>query len=212
MAPKGSLASSVITDLLDQDDDECKEIAGEQLKAEAIRRREAELQRQSGEIYQDLIRKLKDVENKEKKGSQEDEEKKLKQSVKRKRISRMEKRSGTSCKSVKVESKSLHPDPFNEVADRSVDKLREIMNRKKPPPGGVYSFNPFQPIWQPNPTVMARWILEDLKAPQLKAHIKANWHLVKAGDGKGVPIKKKPIIELLIPVLALKIESDRVDN
>ena len=121
-------------------------------------------------------------------------------------------KSGKSGKVVKNILKSFSSDPFNEVADRSVDKLREIMNRKKPPPGGVYSFNPFQPIWQPNPTVMARWILEDLKAPQLKAHIKANWHLVKAGDENGVPTKKKPITELLIPVLAQKIESDRVDN
>ena len=111
MAPKGGIASNVVTDILDQDADECKEIAGEQLKvqkAEAIRRREAELQRWSDQKYQDLIRKLKDIENNEKEGSQEDEERKPKQSLKRKRNSRMGKRSGTSCKSVEVDTMSLH--------------------------------------------------------------------------------------------------------
>merc|ERR1712037_1047595 len=123
----------------------------------------------------------------------------------------------TSSKSGKMDKNALNPDPFNEVADRSVEKLRAIMNRKKPVPRGISSFNPFQPKWQPkwqpNPTPMATWILEDMKAPQLKAHLKANCLLVKARDGlKGAPTTKKPMLELLIPVLAKKIETDRVDK
>ena len=60
---------------------------------------------------------------------------------------------------------------------------------------------------------MARWILGDLKAPQLKTHLKANWNLVKARDRlKGFPSAKNPMIELLIPVLAQKIEDDRAQS
>ena len=119
----------------------------------------------------------------------------------------------TSSKSGKMDKNAFNPDPFNEVADRSVEKLRAIMNRKKPVPRGISSFNPFQPKWQPNPTTMATWILEDMKAPQLKAHLKANWLLVKARDRlKGAPTTKKPILELLIPILAQKIETDRVNT
>ena len=129
------------------------------------------------------------------------------------KINRQEDSKANSSKCVKVEKNSFNSDPFNREADRSVERLRAIMNRKKPVPGGISSFNPFQPKWQPNPTTMATWILEDMKAPQLKAHLKTNWYLVRARDRlKGAPTTKKPILELLIPVLAKKIEEDRVDK
>ena len=54
---------------------------------------------------------------------------------------------------------------------------------------------------------MTRWILEDLKTPQLKTLLKANWNLVKAQERlKGFPLTKNSVIELLIPVLVQKIE------
>ena len=60
---------------------------------------------------------------------------------------------------------------------------------------------------------MTRWILEDLKTPHLKTHLKANWNLVKARDRlKGFPSTKNSMIELLIPVLAQKIEDDRAQS
>ena len=200
-----SLTSNNILDLLDQDDLGCKENSGEQ-KAEAIRKREAEV----------LLGKLQDVENNEsdnvKKRKLEDEED-TSRTLKSLKMDKQGNTTATSSKSGKLDKNTLNPDPFNEVADRSVEKLRAIMNRKKPVPRGISSFNPFQPKWQPNPTTMATWILEDMKAPQLKAHLKANWLLVKARDRlKGAPTTKKPILELLIPILAQKIETDRVNT
>ena len=60
---------------------------------------------------------------------------------------------------------------------------------------------------------MARWILGDLKAPQLKTHLKANWNLVKARERlKGSPMAKNSMIELLIPVLAQRIVEDRAKS
>ena len=60
---------------------------------------------------------------------------------------------------------------------------------------------------------MARWILRDLKAPQLKTHLKANWNMVKARERlKGFPLTKNSMIELLIPVLAQKIVEDRAKS
>ena len=60
---------------------------------------------------------------------------------------------------------------------------------------------------------MTRWILEDLKTPQLKTLLKANWNLVKARERlKGFPSTKNSVIELLIPVLAQKIEDDRAQS
>lgn len=200
-----SLTSNNILDLLDQDDLGCKENSGEQ-KAEAIRKREAEV----------LMGKLQDVENNEsdnvKKRKLEDEED-TSRTLKSPKMDKQGNTTATSSKSGKMDKNAFNPDPFNEVADRSVEKLRAIMNRKKPVPRGISSFNPFQPKWQPNPTTMATWILEDMKAPQLKAHLKANWLLVKARDRlKGAPTTKKPILELLIPILAQKIETDRVNT
>ena len=200
-----SLTSNNILDLLDQDDLGCKENSGEQ-KAEAIRKREAEV----------LMGKLQDVENNEsdnvKKRKLEDEED-TSRTLKSLKMDKQGNTTATSSKSGKMDKNAFNPDPFNEVADRSVEKLRAIMNRKKPVPRGISSFNPFQPKWQPNPTTMATWILEDMKAPQLKAHLKANWLLVKARDRlKGAPTTKKPILELLIPILAQKIETDRVNT
>ena len=205
MALNRSLTSNNILDLLDQDDLGCKENSGEQ-KAEAIRKREAEV----------LMGKLQDVENNEsdnvKKRKLEDEED-TSRTFKSLKMDKQGNTTATSSKSGKMDKNALNPDPFNEVADRSVEKLRAIMNRKKPVPRGISSFNPFQPKWQPNPTTMATWILEDMKAPQLKAHLKANWLLVKARDRlKGAPTTKKPILELLIPILAQKIETDRVNT
>ena len=205
MALNRSLASNNILDLLDQDDLGCKENSGEQ-KAEAIRKREAEV----------LMGKLQDVENNEsdnvKKRKLEDEED-TSRTLKSLKMDKQGNTTATSSKSGKMDKNAFNPDPFNEVADRSVEKLRAIMNRKKPVPRGISSFNPFQPKWQPNPTTMATWILEDMKAPQLKAHLKANWLLVKARDRlKGAPTTKKPILELLIPILAQKIETDRVNT
>lgn len=205
MALNRSLTSNNILDLLDQDDLGCKENSGEQ-KAEAIRKREAEV----------LMGKLQDVENNEsdnvKKRKLEDEED-TSRTLKSLKMDKQGNTTATSSKSGKMDKNALNPDPFNEVADRSVEKLRAIMNRKKPVPRGISSFNPFQPKWQPNPTTMATWILEDMKAPQLKAHLKANWLLVKARDRlKGAPTTKKPILELLIPILAQKIETDRVNT
>ena len=107
-----------------------------------------------------------------------------------------------------MEKNNFNSDPFNEVADRSVEKSKALMDRKKPVPSGVYTASYCS--FKPNPATMAKWILEDLKAPQLKAHLKANWHLVKARDRlRGAPTTKKPVLELLIPVLAQKIERDR---
>lgn len=205
MALNRSLTSNNILDLLDQDDLGCKENSGEQ-KAEAIRKREAEV----------LMGKLQDVENNEsdnvKKRKLEDEED-TSRTLKSLKMDKQGNTTATSSKSGKMDKNAFNPDPFNEVADRSVEKLRAIMNRKKPVPRGISSFNPFQPKWQPNPTTMATWILEDMKAPQLKAHLKANWLLVKARDRlKGAPTTKKPILELLIPILAQKIETDRVNT
>ena len=205
MALNRSLTSNNILDLLDQDDLGCKENSGEQ-KAEAIRKREAEV----------LLGKLQDVENNEsdnvKKRKLEDEED-TSRTLKSLKMDKQGNTTATSSKSGKMDKNAFNPDPFNEVADRSVEKLRAIMNRKKPVPRGISSFNPFQPKWQPNPTTMATWILEDMKAPQLKAHLKANWLLVKARDRlKGAPTTKKPILELLIPILAQKIETDRVNT
>ena len=205
MALNRSLTSNNILDLLDQDDLGCKENSGEQ-KAEAIRKREAEV----------LMGKLQDVENNEsdnvKKRKLEDEED-TSRTLKSPKMDKQGNTTATSSKSGKMDKNAFNPDPFNEVADRSVEKLRAIMNRKKPVPRGISSFNPFQPKWQPNPTTMATWILEDMKAPQLKAHLKANWLLVKARDRlKGAPTTKKPILELLIPILAQKIETDRVNT
>ena len=205
MALNRSLTSNNILDLLDQDDLGCKENSGEQ-KAEAIRKREAEV----------LMGKLQDVENNEsdnvKKRKLENEED-TSRTLKSPKMDKQGNTTATSSKSGKMDKNALNPDPFNEVADRSVEKLRAIMNRKKPVPRGISSFNPFQPKWQPNPTTMATWILEDMKAPQLKAHLKANWLLVKARDRlKGAPTTKKPILELLIPILAQKIETDRVNT
>ena len=205
MALNRSLTSNNILDLLDQDDLGCKENSGEQ-KAEAIRKREAEV----------LMGKLQDVENNEsdnvKKRKLEDEED-TSRTFKSLKMDKQGNTTATSSKSGKMDKNALNPDPFNEVADRSVEKLRAIMNQKKPVPRGISSFNPFQPKWQPNPTTMATWILEDMKAPQLKAHLKANWLLVKARDRlKGAPTTKKPILELLIPILAQKIETDRVNT
>ena len=205
MALNRSLTSNNILDLLDQDDLGCKENSGEQ-KAEAIRKREAEV----------LMGKLQDVENNEsdnvKKRKLENEED-TSRTLKSLKMDKQGNTTATSSKSGKMDKNALNPDPFNEVADRSVEKLRAIMNRKKPVPRGISSFNPFQPKWQPNPTTMATWILEDMKAPQLKAHLKANWLLVKARDRlKGAPTTKKPILELLIPILAQKIETDRVNT
>ena len=215
MALKRSLTSTSILDLLDQDDVGCKESSGEEQKAEAIKRREAEVQRRSDETYLDLMGKLQDVENNEsdniKKRKLEDKENTF-GTLKSLKMDRQGDPTSTSSKSGKVDKNAFNSDPFNEVADRSVERLRAIMNRKKPVAGGITSFNPFQPKWQPNPTTMARWILEDMKAPQLKAHLKANWLLVKARDRlKGAPTTKKPILELLIPILAQKIERDRVN-
>ena len=205
MALNRSLTSNNILDLLDQDDLGCKENSGEQ-KAEAIRKREAEV----------LMGKLQDVENNEsdnvKKRKLENEED-TSRTLKSPKMDKQGNTTAMSSKSGKMDKNALNPDPFNEVADRSVEKLRAIMNRKKPVPRGISSFNPFQPKWQPNPTTMATWILEDMKAPQLKAHLKANWLLVKARDRlKGAPTTKKPILELLIPILAQKIETDRVNT
>ena len=205
MALNRSLTSNNILDLLDQDDLGCKENSGEQ-KAEAIRKREAEV----------LMGKLQDVENNEsdnvKKRKLENEED-TSRTLKSLKMDKQGNTTATSSKSGKMDKNAFNPDPFNEVADRSVEKLRAIMNRKKPVPRGISSFNPFQPKWQPNPTTMATWILEDMKAPQLKAHLKANWLLVKARDRlKGAPTTKKPILELLIPILAQKIETDRVNT
>ena len=205
MALNRSLTSNNILDLLDQDDLGCKENSGEQ-KAEAIRKREAEV----------LLGKLQDVENNEsdnvKKRKLEDEED-TSRTLKSPKMDKQGNTTAMSSKSGKMDKNAFNPDPFNEVADRSVEKLRAIMNRKKPVPRGISSFNPFQPKWQPNPTTMATWILEDMKAPQLKAHLKANWLLVKARDRlKGAPTTKKPILELLIPILAQKIETDRVNT
>ena len=205
MALNRSLTSNNILDLLDQDDLGCKENSGEQ-KAEAIRKREAEV----------LMGKLQDVENNEsdnvKKRKLENEED-TSRTLKSPKMDKQGNTTATSSKSGKMDKNAFNPDPFNEVADRSVEKLRAIMNRKKPVPRGISSFNPFQPKWQPNPTTMATWILEDMKAPQLKAHLKANWLLVKARDRlKGAPTTKKPILELLIPILAQKIETDRVNT
>ena len=205
MALNRSLTSNNILDLLDQDDLGCKENSGEQ-KAEAIRKREAEV----------LMGKLQDVENNEsdnvKKRKLENEED-TSRTLKSPKMDKQGNTTATSSKSGKMDKNAFNPDPFNEVADRSVEKLRAIMNRKKPVPRGISSFNPFQPKWQPNPTTMATWILEDMKAPQLKAHLKANWRLVKARDRlKGAPTTKKPILELLIPILAQKIETDRVNT
>jgi len=205
MALNRSLTSNNILDLLDQDYLGCKENSGEQ-KAEAIRKREAEV----------LMGKLQDVENNEsdnvKKRKLEDEED-TSRTLKSLKMDKQGNTTATSSKSGKMDKNAFNPDPFNEVADRSVEKLRAIMNRKKPVPRGISSFNPFQPKWQPNPTTMATWILEDMKAPQLKAHLKANWLLVKARDRlKGAPTTKKPILELLIPILAQKIETDRVNT
>ena len=215
MALNRSLTSNNILDLLDQDDLGCKENSGEQ-KAEAIRRREAGVQRRSDETYLDLMGKLQDVENNEsdnvKKRKLEDEED-TSRTLKSLKMDKQGNTTAMSSKSGKMDKNAFNPDPFNEVADRSVEKLRAIMNRKKPVPRGISSFNPFQPKWQPNPTTMATWILEDMKAPQLKAHLKANWLLVKARDRlKGAPTTKKPILELLIPILAQKIETDRVNT
>ena len=218
MAVKRSLTNNGILDLLDQDDDnEWKENSGRKLKvlkAEAIKK--SETGEKSDKIYQDFMGKLKDVEQNQsdnfKKRRPEDGENTV-GTLKRLKTNsqgdpRTDKRSSTSCKSDKTEKKS---DPFNEEADRSVDRLREIMGRKKPVPFDVYTAS--YSIFQPNPTVMARWILEEMKAPQLKLHLKANWHLVKARDRlRGAPTTKKPVLELLIPVLAQKIERDRAEK
>ena len=99
------------------------------------------------------------------------------------------------------DKKDFNPDPFNKVSDRSVERVRLILARKKP---DAICSN------QPNPTTMARLILEDLKVSQLKALLKANWRLVKARDRlRGIPSTKQPMLDLLIPLLAKIIEMDR---
>ena len=99
------------------------------------------------------------------------------------------------------DKKDFNPDPFTKVSDRSVERVRLILARKKP---DAICSN------QPNPTTMARLILEDLKVSQLKALLKANWRLVKARDRlRGIPSTKQPMLDLLIPLLAKIIEMDR---
>ena len=109
--------------------------------------------------------------------------------------------SGSGTGKMGKNKKASNPDPFTKVSDRSVERVRLILARKKP---DAICSN------QPNPTTMARLILEDLKVSQLKALLKANWRLVKARDRlRGIPPTKQPMLDLLIPLLAKIIEKDR---
>jgi hypothetical protein len=86
-------------------------------------------------------------------------------------------------------------DPFEDIEDRSVARVKEIMKRKKPT--ALCSNNP-------SPTVMANYIIGDLKVVQLKAQMKAR--------GLKTARTKDTMMAELKPLLIRLIDQDRVEE
>lgn len=70
-------------------------------------------------------------------------------------------------------------DPFQDIEDRSVARVKEIMKRKKP--SAICSDNP-------SPAVMANYILIDMKVAQLKAQMKARGLKTAGTKDQGWPL------------------------